>query len=113
MGMRQNLESMLAGGQDNALLRFTLGNECLKDGDAELAAQHLRRAVEHDPAYTAAWRQLGKALEQSGDMAGALGAWSKGGEVAADRGDVQAGKEMAVFARRLEKRLAHGQSGEN
>ncbi len=97
---------MLAAGRDDALLRYTLGNECLKSGDPDAAADHLGKAVVHDPQYTAAWRQLGRALEQAGDAAGALEAWEAGRTAATARGDVQAGKEMAVFVRRLQKKLA-------
>jgi Tfp pilus assembly protein PilF len=106
VSLRENLESMLAAGRDDALLRYTLGNECLKAGDLAAATVHLRKAVDHDPRYTAAWRQLGHALEQSGDSQGALEAWEEGAGAAAASGDVQAGKEMAVFARRLRRKLA-------
>ena len=104
MTMRDNLERMLAGGRDDALLRYTLGNECLKAGDPTAAAAHFRRAIEHDPRYTAAWKQLGRALETAGDADGALQAWTRGREAAEANGDVQAGKEMTVFARRLGKK---------
>jgi len=106
MSLRENLESMLSAGRDDALLRYTLGNECLKSGDPGAAADHLGKAVAHDPGYTAAWRQLGRALEQIGDTVGALEAWQAGRKAATARGDVQAGKEMAVFVRRLQKKLA-------
>ena len=96
---------MLAGGRDNALLRFSLGNEYLKLGDASSAAEHLRRAVEHDPNYSAAWKQLGKALTDSGGMPEALAAYRQGIAVAEARGDMQAAREMGVFARRIEKQL--------
>jgi Tfp pilus assembly protein PilF len=105
MSLRQNLESMLAAGQDNALLRFTLGNEYLKEGLAGTAVEHYSAAIEHDPAYTAAWKQLGKALEQNDEPGKALEAWLRGQKAAEKSGDVQAGKEMGVFARRLEKKL--------
>lgn len=111
MGLRRNLESMLAAGQDNALLRFTLGNECFKEGDGALATEHYRAATEQDPRYTAAWKQLGKALEMQGDLEGALAAWEKGRKVAEEKGDVQAGKEMMVFSRRLEKRRTQDSGG--
>ena len=55
-----SFERMLAAGRDGALLRFSLGNEYLKAGEA--GAQR--------------------------------------------KGDKQAGKEMDVFARRIEKALA-------
>ena len=96
---------MLAGGRDNALLRYSLGNEYLKQGDALRAAEHLRRAVEHDPKYSAAWKLLGKALADSERWSEALTAYQQGIAVAEARGDKQAAKEMAVFARRIEKQL--------
>lgn len=96
---------MLEAGRDNALLRFSLGNEYLKAGDAENAVTHLRAALKHDRAYSAAWKLLGRALEQSGAPGEALGAYREGIGVAESKGDKQAAKEMAVFARRLEKRM--------
>jgi Tfp pilus assembly protein PilF len=100
-----DFEAMLAAGRDNALLRFSLGNEYLKAGDAAHAAEHLRRAVEHDPKYSAAWKLLGKALTDTESWEDALAAYRQGIAVAEARGDKQAAKEMAVFARRIEKRL--------
>jgi predicted Zn-dependent protease len=104
----QNLEKMLAGGKDNALLRFSLGNECLKLGDAAQAAMHLHAAVTHDADYSAAWKLLGKALSESGKLQEALDAYRSGIGVAEKKGDKQAAKEMAVFAKRIEKQLAGG-----
>ncbi len=94
-----NFEKMLASGKDNALLRFSLGNEYLKAGEPALAAQHLQRAVQHDPNYSAAWKLLGQALFMSADMRGALDAYRSGILVAEKKGDKQAAKEMSVFAR--------------
>ncbi|HMH19222.1 MAG TPA: tetratricopeptide repeat protein [Burkholderiales bacterium] len=91
--------------RDGALLRFSLGNECLKSADFEAAAAHLMVAVEKDPGYSAAWKLLGNALAQGGRAEEALTAYRKGIQVAEDRGDRQAAKEMAVFARRVEKAL--------
>ena len=101
--MRTALEKMLAGGRDDALLRFSLGNACLKDGDASAAAMHLRRAVEHDPAYSAAWKLLGKALLELDRADEAERCWTLGIEAAEAKGDVQAAKEMRVFLKRLHK----------
>ena len=97
-------ERMLAQGQDTALLRFSLGNEYLAADDPATAAEHLRRAVEHDPGYSAAWRALGKASERCDDPETAADAYRQGIEAAEQRGDKQAVKEMRVFLRRLEKR---------
>jgi Tfp pilus assembly protein PilF len=96
-----NLEALLARGQDNALLRFGLGNEYLKLGKLEIAIDHLRKAVAHDPGYSAAWKRLGKALAESGRTADAIEAYEQGIRVAEEKGDIQAAKEMRVFLRRL------------
>ena len=100
-----DFETMLAAGRDNALLRFSLGNEYLKQGDAVNAATHLRCAVEHDPNYSAAWKLLGKALTDAEAWSEALAAYRQGIAVAEARGDKQAAKEMSVFAKRIEKQL--------
>ncbi len=106
-----NFEAMLAAGRDNALLRYSLGNEYLKQGDAAKAAEHLRRAVGHDPNYSAAWKLLGKALSEREAWNEALAAYRQGIAVAEARGDKQAAKEMAVFARRIEATLTKDKLG--
>jgi predicted Zn-dependent protease len=102
-GALANFLKMLDAGKDSALLRYSLGNEYTKAGDSETAALHLRRAVELDPEYTAAWKLLGRALADSGHREEALAAYTSGIAVAIRRGDKQAQKEMQVFARRIER----------
>lgn len=101
-----SLEKLLGGPRDNALLRYSLGNEWLKAGDAARAANYLRSAVDKDPGYSAAWKLLGRALADAGQTAEALAAYRRGIEVADKKGDKQAAKEMTVFARRLEREIA-------
>lgn len=60
--MRERLEQSLAAGRDSALLRFGLGNACLKEGDAQAAVRHLTQATQQQPSYSAAWKLLGVAL---------------------------------------------------
>lgn len=103
MGLRQNLEVMLQRGQDSPLLRFSLGNECLKEGDIVSALGHLQRAIEQNPGYSAAWKRLGEAYAQGGARARAIEVYRRGIEAAKAQGDVQAAKEMKVFLRRLEQ----------
>ena len=100
-----NLEKMLGGPRDSALLRYSLGNEWLKAGDAAKAADCLRAAIEFDANYSAAWKLLGKALSASGDITAALHAYENGIKVAETKGDIQAAKEMGVFAKRLKKEM--------
>lgn len=101
-----NLEKLLAAGKESALLRFSLGVEYLKLGEAAIAIAQLRRALELDGNYSAAWKLLGKALTEAGELQQALEAYRRGIQVAEKRGDKQAAKEMAVFTRRLERQLA-------
>ena len=98
-----SFEKLLDGPRDGALLRYALGNEYLKAGNCAVAASHLRAAVERDAGYSAAWKLLGKALTESGQITEALAAYAQGIVVAEAKGDIQAAKEMAVFARRLRR----------
>lgn len=99
----ESLEKMLGGPRDGALLRFSLGNEYLKAESPAQAAEAFQAAVDRDPNYSAAWKALGKALAAVGNEAGALIAYERGIAVAEAKGDIQAAKEMNVFARRLRK----------
>ena len=101
-----SLEKLLGTPRDGALLRFSLGMEYSKIENAGKAIRYFRDAVARDPAYSAAWRALGKALEAAGDHDEALAAYRSGIAAAEKKGDKQAGKEMTVFARRIEKRNA-------
>jgi len=98
---RENLERLLAAGKDGPLLRFGLGNACMQEGRTDDAVTHLRRAVELDPDYSAAWKALGKALTAAGRRDDALAAYRDGIAAATRKGDKQALREMEVFARRL------------
>ncbi len=95
------LESQLGGPRDGALLRFSLANAHAAAGHAEAALEACRAALDFDPQYSAAWKLLGRLLAQTGDVAGAIAAYERGIAAAAARGDVQAGREMGVFLRRL------------
>ena len=99
-----NLEKMLGGPRDGALLRYSLGNEWLKNGDPRKAADYFQAAISRNPEYSAGWKQLGKALAEAGDVASALSAYQQGIAVAETKGDIQAAKEMRVFAKRLAAR---------
>jgi len=102
------LLAMLDRGRDSALLRYSIGSEFLAAGDAESAAGHFRSAVEQDPAYSAAWKALGRALTGLNRLSDAEDAYRRGIEVATGHGDVQAAKEMTVFLRRLARKRGEG-----
>ena len=109
-GIIANLQQLIGTARDGALLRFSLGSEYLKSGDAHNAQLHLSEAVARDPAYSAAWKLLGRALADSGQAQAALDAWRQGIAVAEHRGDQQAAREMAVFAKRIQLQIESGQS---
>ena len=100
------LETMLEQGQDNALLRLTLGNLLYQQRDYAQAESHLARAVQLNPDYSAAWKLYGRTLAATGKLPEATRAFRQGITVAEQRGDIQAVKEMNVFLRRVEKQPA-------
>lgn len=97
------LRAQCGGPRDGALLRFSLGNALLGEGQAAEAIEELRRALAFDASYSAAWKLLGKACLAADERDGAVAAWRQGITVAQQRGDKQAEKEMTVFLRRLER----------
>lgn len=111
MDIIANLESMLARGQDNALLRFSLGGAYFKAGEYVPAVAHLAAAVDMDPGYSAAWKLYGRALADNGQLQEAVDAFDRGIEVAENKGDIQAAKEMSVFRKRALKALGADRAG--
>ncbi len=105
MSALETFEKMLAQGKDSAMLRFSLGNECHKAGRLEDSITHLKAALDQDPRYSAAWKLLGKFLAEAGQAQEALETYRQGMAIAQEKGDIQAVKEMQVFAKRLEKQL--------
>src|SRR5262245_5316620 len=67
------------------------------------AALEFREAIRLKPDYSAAFRDLGKALERSGAPAEAKRVYGEGIPIAERNGDLQTLKEMQVFLRRLEQ----------
>lgn len=104
MSLRDNLQLMLERGQDSPLLRFALGQECLKAGDLVTAIDHLRQAVDQNPRYSAAWKLLGEAHTRAGSKDRAIAVYERGIAAAREAGDLQAAKEMEVFMKRLSRR---------
>lgn len=105
MGIIDNLEALLARGQDSPLLRYSLGQEYWKAGQPEQALSHLALAIARNPHHSASWKIYARALADAGRLSDALGAFAQGIEVAERQGDLQAAKEMEVFRRRIERQL--------
>jgi len=100
----ERLERLLAEGSDSAALRLALGSAYLQQNDARRAIEHLAAAVQLDADYSAAWKLLGRAQSAAGMLTEAQHSFTRGIDVATQRGDVQAAREMHVFLKRLKKR---------
>jgi uncharacterized protein HemY len=100
---REALEKLLTRGQDSALLRYTLGTLCIKEGLLEKAVEHLERALDQDSNHSATWKSYAKTLAELERKEEAVDAYQKGIRVADSNGDIQAAKEMRVFLKRLSK----------
>lgn len=103
MSLIDNLENMLAGGKDDALLRFGLGNAYFQGKEYQKAAEHLSKALEFDPSYSAAWKLLGRSYMQLSDPEAAKRVFTDGIAQAEQQGDKQAVREMQVFLGKIEK----------
>lgn len=102
-GAIDKLHGMRGGPHDGPLLRVALANALIAEDNKVEAIAELRRALEFDPDYSAAWKQLGRLFAESGDIRAAIQAYRSGIAAAQKRGDKQAEKEMAVFLKRLQK----------
>lgn len=88
---------------DDPVARFGLATACLEAGLAEEAAAEFREVIRLKPDYTAAYRGLGRSLERLGRADEAKAVYREGIALAPKTGDLQTGKEMEVFLKRLEK----------
>ena len=92
--------SMVEKDPGSIMGHYLLGTELIKTGRFSEAAEALRTCVGLKEDYSAAWRDLGKALHAAGRLDEARAAWTRGIEVATKRGDLQTIREMEVFLRR-------------
>ena len=103
MSKIDTFKNMLEKGQDNALLRYSLGSAYFADKQYQTAIEHLGLAVQQDEGYSAAWKLLGRSYIENGEFTKAITALEQGVTVALEKGDKQAEKEMSVFLRRAKK----------
>jgi predicted Zn-dependent protease len=102
-----SFEHLLAAGRDEALLRFSPGNEYPKIAVPTIAIKHLESAIPLDAGFSAPWKLLGRAFAECGRFDEALTAYEHGIETTERKGDMQATKEMTVFTHCIVKQ--HGQ----
>lgn len=104
MSLIENLEAMLARGEDSAMLRFGLGSAYFNQHRFDLAVPHLERCLELDENYTAAYKLLGRALTELGQPDRAREIFNVGLAKSGLTGDKQTEREIGVFLKKLSHR---------
>ena len=97
------LRQIVALDPDDATSQFLLGRELATQEQWDEACTALERAIEIQPDYSAAYRQLGNCLEKLERTSDAVAVYERGVAVAEEAGDLQAGKEMRAFLRRISR----------
>ncbi len=88
---------------DDKSLWFGLGQTFLQLSEPLDAVDAFRSATQLDEGYTAAFRDLGRALLESGDPCEAARVFAHAIALAEKTGDLQTGREIHVFLRRAEQ----------
>ena len=86
---------------EDALAHFMLGQEYQRKKMWLEALPYFEVVLDLDPEYTAAYRGVGLSLRELGEVEEAKRSWMTGLEVADRTGDLQTGREMRSFLRRL------------
>jgi uncharacterized protein HemY len=100
----QSIDSLLAmilKYPKDELLHYTLGRAYAQERRWSEAVDAFRKTISLKADYTTAYRELGRALEQSGQLTDALAIYKEGLSVAEKTGDLQVKKELNVFIQRL------------
>lgn len=98
----EQFKQLIEMDQNDAVLRYGLGVEYLRQEKIPAAVEEFRRTLELKPDYSAAYRDLGRALEQLDQNREAVEVYRKGIGVAKQNGDLQTIKEIEVFLKRME-----------
>lgn len=107
------LRQLAAAEPDDPLTQFLYGSEAAALGFHEEARAAFAAAIRLDPRYTAAYRQLGNALERLGRPDEAAETYRRGVEVAERTRDLQSGKEMEAFLKKLARGRGTGRAADS
>lgn len=99
------LRELLHRDPDDPTSWFTLGRALLDLSRGREATLAFGQALARNPRYTAAHRDLGRALLEAGEVAEAARVLRSAMDLARETGDLQTGREMETFLRRAEKIL--------
>jgi tetratricopeptide (TPR) repeat protein len=99
------LRALLERDPDDPTHWFTLGRALFELSRWREAIDAFQHALARNPRYTAAHRDLGRALLEAGEVAEAARVLKSALPLARESGDLQTGREMETFLRRAEKIL--------
>jgi len=99
------LRALLDRDPDDATSWFSLGRTLFDLSRWREAIEAFGHALARNPRYTAAHRDLGRALLEAGEVAEAARVLRSALALARETGDLQTGREMETFLRRAEKIL--------
>jgi tetratricopeptide (TPR) repeat protein len=106
------LRALLDRDPDDPTSWFTLGRALFDLARWREATEAFHHALARNPRYTAAHRDLGRALLEAGEVAEAARVLRSGLDLARETGDLQTGREMETFLRRAEKIIGAAPSAE-
>ncbi len=88
------LNQLLAKTPDDPFLLYAIALEHKKSGNLAEALRQLQLTLQKDPAYIAAYLQMGQTHVQAGDIAAGRLAFTDGIAAARKKGDTHAASEM-------------------
>ena len=92
----------MAEDPNDSFSRYALALELEKESGGQEAVAQLREVISRDPAYVAAYHQLGRLLAQSGLVDEAREVYRRGIELATGSGDRRSRSEMQEALEMLE-----------
>jgi len=104
MNRIEQFQELIKADPNDDFLYYGLGLEYFKAERYQEAVEAFKTVIRLKPDYSAAYRELGKALARVGQLEEAKKVYEEGMEVAEKKGDLQTKKEMKVFLDRLWRR---------
>jgi Flp pilus assembly protein TadD len=102
----EKLRQIIEDDPNDEVGQYAYGKASLDEGHLEDAIRALREATRLNRDYSAAYRDLGRALTQAGRRHEAIRTLRRGIEVAKGVGDLQTVREMEVFIKRAAQAVA-------